>query len=975
MNPVDSLDELGDHAELRQRLLMRAAAMEVSPRSLASVSVHESPRPHTSRRASIIALAIALVVVTLVGINIVTRRNAVTTPSKLGPVTSLDAELVPSTLQWSVQPTEYTGGEPAGEGPFYSVNHDGPGEGSIGQSDNGVDWTFSPANLDVPFESPKMSVFGSTAVITGATLATLGDSSGQRLPSATVSLDGGTTWRRAYLPGVNTAADSVVAEENSTSATGTVITFRVTPKRNDVSPSTGVVRNHLLVFVMTPDQRSTATFSQISLPAPSPSAVLFDTFAKATPNGFVVVAGYDTAEPGGTHTTTARFLTSVDGTVWSQSALPPRAAQSGRTAYWRGQPVMAGSGPATPPLQAADLRPVIELSQGDGSWLEVDLGGIVTTSCACAPIWSQTLVEAVSANDTVGITVSVRVRSGAADRLALLNTIDGTRWSVDWVDQVASGGSLTTDWIVSGSSILTRLSAAAAASGPAKPLLLVGTPISASPGTTEPATTSPDQTDEPGSSVPKAPAATFVLSQLTLTPLPDPSALPPGNLIGEVVGNGPFLAWFRPSWNPKAGGDQPARIVRSSDGVHWEFATTPPINPGGIVAIGTRFVAAGVMPQPGNAQGTVAAVATSLDAGNSWTMQQLSVARDPHIEPVLDATVSTSTNGIAANSSTVMVAVATKTGLDAAALIAHSHLAPNTVDDTGAPIDLSKATGAVAPGGICPGIALLAASGASFGCPSMTQFGLNQATQTALLGFTALFVSTDGAPFAEVATPNPGWTGGNALASESLAYENGSFVLSRSAGVDIPGGAGGTGYPVVPTALVSRDGTTWTPGVLPCGDFMPTPANGASADRVAATCQVGAGDFRLRVDWGDRVSGWNAVSLDGLLPLLGPDVQWFSPNDAVVTKDGITIVGFVDRTSDVLDPNGDVPRRHTAIVLHSNDGMKWSYRYVGDAGAGSVPPAYTDIGLYKVGNRVVVYAADRGAPGSPTFSWLVRSTG
>ena len=48
MNPVDSLDELGDHAELRQRLLMRAAAMEVSPRSLASVSVHESPSASTS---------------------------------------------------------------------------------------------------------------------------------------------------------------------------------------------------------------------------------------------------------------------------------------------------------------------------------------------------------------------------------------------------------------------------------------------------------------------------------------------------------------------------------------------------------------------------------------------------------------------------------------------------------------------------------------------------------------------------------------------------------------------------------------------------------------------------------------------------------------------------------------------------------------------------------------------------------------
>jgi hypothetical protein len=145
------------------------------------------------------------------------------------------------------------------------------------------------------------------------------------------------------------------------------------------------------------------------------------------------------------------------------------------------------------------------------------------------------------------------------------------------------------------------------------------------------------------------------------------------------------------------------------------------------------------------------------------------------------------------------------------------------------------------------------------------------------------------------------------------------------------------------------------------------------AERSVATCQLGAGDFQLRIDVGDSTAGWNATSLDRLLPRLGADASWFSPGSQVVTADGITVVGFVQKSSDVPDPNNGSLLKQTAVVLHSTDGRRWSYDYVGASAAGGAPPTFTEIGVYQAGNRVVVYGADRTAPGKPTFMWVVRS--
>ena len=987
MNPVNSLDDLGEHAELRQRLISRAAVFEVAPRSLPSVSVYERSRPNTSRRASLIALAAVFVVVTLVGINIVTRRHAVNTSTNTAAVTPAFAQLVPSAVSWTVQPSQTGPTAPAGQGPYYSVDLSQPATPMFGQSTTGAEWTFAPVDLTAHFENPHVSAFGSTVAVTGAVRDSNGGDSTQRLPGAAVSLDGGSTWQRANLPDASSVVDSVVAEENSTSAAGTIISFRIIPNRTDVSPSTGVIHNVVRLFVMTPDDRASARFSEVSLPLPSPSAALVDVYAQATPNGFVAVARFDDPTSDGKDTSIKQLLTSADGTNWSVSSLPRRAA-AGSLRLWNGQPVLFSESSAASPGQISDLPPVVDINQSDGSWREVDLGGIVATSCACTPMWSKSYVEAMSANDTLGITVSISVRSGSTERVAFLNTTDGRRWSVDWVDQIAFGNKVTTDWIVSGSSILAHLSVGQPGGTPTStipadtsytvPMLLIGTPNPTTPSTTAPTTTATDQTAPSETTTASVPDAVFVPSQLSLAPVSKSTAtLPPGYIVGNIVGSSPFLAWFQPAVDPTSGSSPDPVIVRSSDGLHWQPATAPPILTGhgtavgylgepGIVAMANRFVTLGAIEQPGNASGTVPAVATSVDAGTTWTVQPLPVTAIAGVDPVLDATVSvTSLDGIAADSSRVMVAVSTKAHLDFAALIAHSHIAPNTVDETGATIDFSKATGVGDPATTCAArIPLLGAAGQVLSCPSMTQLGLNQATQTALLGFSSLFMSTNGAPFVEIPMPNPGWQGGNATSAEGLSYESGRFVISRFSWPDITGGAGGTGYPVVDATLTSRDGVAWAPRQLPCGTSPSAPAEGTTADRSVATCQAGAGD---------SIAGLNGTNFDRLLQLLGADDVGFSPASQVVTADGITIVGLVHKTSDVTDPNNELPPAHTAIVLHSTDGRRWSYDYVGASAAGGAPPTFTEIGVYQAGNRVVVYGADRTAPGKPTFMWVVRS--
>lgn len=442
---------------------------------------------------------------------------------------------------------------------------------------------------------------------------------------------------------------------------------------------------------------------------------------------------------------------------------------------------------------------------------------------------------------------------------------------------------------------------------------------------------------------------------------------------GDVVGTAD-TGYYAVSTDPGRNDTTAATLYRSTDGLHWKPAGTPPDhlgNPSRLALAADRLYAVGTIASKAQSRADepgTPVLTSSADGGATWNDHELPIDLDA-IRRLPDVSAVTWSTSVAGGDAGVLVAGVTHAQIDVAQ-IAPEGVDPSTLMtepsagglaryevtdvDCSSPESSGKETGTtVAPDAAdaatttavatsdtalpgFPGVTSCRSYGDLAGTYTFAELGVGEPTATAQMGQLHLLTSADGSTFTPVSAPElpAGWYVQHALVRQT---PDGYALLVSLLQTDLgTATTGGSEVRQQTLAYTSADGSAWTPIAdvpVPWVDTIDTLADGTLA--VAGSDGVGPMFGVL------RDGAWHttrAIDLVGGSAPLGfaPSVQSIGPfGFAAVVQTGEAI--NQDRpTPDAA--NSDVATTAAGIdsstarslLVTSRDGVTWAVDDIGE---------------------------------------------